>query len=1398
MRDKDDDDLKPPPLPGAPPPVDPPARRHRGRKWALAAAGSLVLLVALLGGMLWWGGTQERGTAWVLERLPGVEVIRPHGSFLGDFGADQLLVRYGDGGELRLVNVAWSGLRLQRGAPGPAWARVQFQRLSAEQAFLVLPPPKETTRTPPPEQLQLPVELLVEALQIGELHLAALGDQPLRDLQARVHLGAEAGRLHRIDGLRVARGPLQAEGHARVGAEAPMNADVLLRLQQPSVAQWPAWNATLQLQGALARAQLRGDLQAHTQPAQTLRLNAVVQPFAEWPLAQLNAHAQALDLSALLAGGPQTALDGSVTLAEANAEQPLQAEVALHNRAAGAWNTGRLPVRELQLRLQADPRDRSQLLLPLLQAELGGTEAAGRLSGEGKWTVNGWTVQTQLANLRPDRLDARAPALAVQGQLTLQGQGFGGGGVGPPPTRRTVDVQAALNARRLERGRAGQPVALQMQAAYAIDQAGPQQLTLRQLQAESGPSKLRLQAQAQRDAATAPWRGEGELALAQFDLQDWWPSLASSRLNAQGRFRLSAPADTTQDPLRQLARIDGGAELELQPSQWAGVPLRGQLRANGSGRAEGLQVALDLHAADNQMQLNGRLAPQPADDRWQLQLNAPALQRLAPLVQTLHGQRTQVGGRLQAKLALQGRWPQLRTEGQATAQQLAWPGLQLREGQASWTLGTGRGAPMVLDLRLAGLAQAGAPQAQRVPRLNLKVDGTADSHRLALQAEVAAAPPSWADGAQAAAGGPRSFAVLRAQGGWLQGREGLQGWQGRVDELDIRRAEAREPLLRAGAVALVWRSAQAAQPARIEVQPGRADVLGGALRWARLQWQGASGNRPALLDADATLEPMAVAPLLARLQPQAGWTGDLRVSGRILVRTAPVLRADVTLQRESGDLRLNTAERSLALGLQRLRLAVQAQGTQWQASADVAGQSVGSLALQGRARTTPSQPWPGTATPVQGTLQLRVADLGVYDPWLPVGWRLDGQLLADARINGRLGAPEFAGQLQGTQLAVTNFLEGVRVRDGELRVSLQGERARIERLVARAGDGVLRVEGGAQLGAQPSAQLTLVAERFRALGRVDRRLDLSGRAQLQLDAQRVALNGRLQVDDGLIDLGRREAPELSKDVVIVDDPQAQRQASAFGGGSSASGTRATTAPKRQVAMDLRLDLGRQLRVRGRGIDTLLAGDLRVTAPAGQLALDGTVRTVGGRYEAYGEKLVIDRGVISFVGPVANPRLDIEAVRTDLEDVRVGVAITGSAQNPRVRLFSTPEMSELDKLSWLTLGRPSTELASNQTALLQRAALALWAGERGGGGEGIAKRLGLDTLSVRRGDSGGLSDAVITLGKQVSERVYVGYQQSLDATGGSLELIYKIAKRFQLRLQTGDSTAIDLVWSWLRD
>src|SRR5207247_6136902 len=207
----------------------------------------------------------------------------------------------------------------------------------------------------------------------------------------------------------------------------------------------------------------------------------------------------------------------------------------------------------------------------------------------------------------------------------------------------------------------------------------------------------------------------------------------------------------------------------------------------------------------------------------------------------------------------------------------------------------------------------------------------------------------------------------------------------------------------------------------------------------------------------------------------------------------------------------------------------------------------------------------------------------------------------------------------------------------------------------------------------------------------------------------------------------------------------------------------------------------------------LRGDLHITSPGGQMAVSGTVRAAEGTYAAYGQKLTIDRGLITFNGPAENPRLDIEATRPNT-DVRVGVLVGGTALNPRVRLFSEPELSEVDKLSWLVLGRATDGLGRTETALLQRAAFALLAGEGRASRDPLGQALGLDEISLRQSE-GEVKETIVTLGKQLSRRWYVGYERGLNATTGTWQLIYRVARRFTLRAQSGLDNSLDLIWTW---
>jgi translocation and assembly module TamB len=1352
--------------------------------WASAALFAGLLLAAVL--LLVWVSRTPSGANWVLGQVPGLTIEGQRGSLHGGpFEAARLRLLAG-GREITVEGLSWRDLEWTWRPPGGAWVALHVVEPRARRV-VVGPAPPSTAAAGAPQSLRLPVHARIDGLLIDRLELD--GGVPLTGVTADLHLGAEAGSQHRISRLQLDRDGVRASATGSIAADAPFALQAEAQIAPRPADGAPAWQATLGASGPLARAQLQGAFSGGPDQRAKFDAQATVAPFEPWPLAALTASTQDLDLSILAPGWPRTRLEGRAEVQSSGLAQPLRADVRMRNAEPGRWDDGRLPVETVHAALQSRADQRDKLDFQLLAMTLVG---GGSVNGAGRWEGHRLDATVELEGVQPRALDSRLAGLRqLRGPIEVAAQGLPSPTGGPTPEQTTVtghvDLQGQLND--------GRPVAAQARLRAERD-AAQWRVELPQALLRSGGASAKGEAAFTRAHADGAWTATSRGELAAFDPALWWPALKAARadghrLNGRWALDLAGPQAAGADALGVLRALRGGASVDLAASRLAGVPLTGRAKLVAGRDAT---LAATLSAAGNNAQIDARLGGSSSgNERWQAEIQAPTLAALAPIA-SLHPALARWwprSGSLQGDLSAQGRWPALATSGQAQVRGLVAGTTQVERADLRWQLSsTQPDAPLSLDIDAAGLVHDG----QRIDTLKADGQGTLRAHRITLDAQSAALrPPAWVEQVQPGAAGSTGTALrLQASGAWQPAREGGGRWQGRIAELLLReRGTQRAPWLAARELNAAVQFNAAGALSALNADPGRVELLGAALRWRELAWQ--PGQRVAL---DADLEPLAVAPFLARLQPEWGWGGDLTVTGRFVARqsSADGVSADFVLERRAGDLQL-TDDLGLTqnLGLTDLRLGLVAQGGTWHFTQAVAGANLGVLAGAQSLRVARDTLWPPPETPLEGVLEWRVDNLGVWAPFAPPGWRLGGQLHTSATIGGRFGAPEYTGRVVGSGLAARNLLEGIDVRDGDLAISLRGPDARIEQARFKGGDGELRLTGGASFGAQPRAQLQLVAERFQLLGRFDRRIVTSGRADVVLTRETLSADGRFEVDEGLIDFSRADAPRLDSDVAVI-----RRGAAASA--PVAADPRPPTAragPLAQADVKVELDLGEKLRVRGRGLDALLRGRLAITTPGGRLAVNGSVRAEEGTYAAYGQKLEIERGILRFAGDVATPRLDIVAARPNL-DVRVGVIVSGTAANPRVRLYSEPEMSDLDKLSWLVLGRGPDGLGRTDTALLQRAALALLAGEGPGPTDKVLAQLGLDELSLRQTENGDVRDTVITLGKQLSRRWYLGYERGVNSTTGTWQLIYRIAQRFTLRAQSGSENSLDLIWTWRWD
>lgn len=613
----------------------------------------------------------------------------------------------------------------------------------------------------------------------------------------------------------------------------------------------------------------------------------------------------------------------------------------------------------------------------------------------------------------------------------------------------------------------------------------------------------------------------------------------------------------------------------------------------------------------------------------------------------------------------------------------------------------------------------------------------------------------------------------------------------------------------------------------LDITAGGARLTGPVPGTARLQWQAARWAQlnakplpPAQWQTQGSLHdlPLGWLELLGQTQvANLGLKGDVLFGGHWDASSGDTLKIRAILERTAGDLQLQAPEApsgQISVGLREARLEVSNQGDtvnaklRWdserggQVSADV------STRLQQQNGTWT---WPADA-PLAGSVSAKLPPVGAWSVLAPPGWRMRGTLDANATLSGTASAPQWRGTLLAQDLALRSVVDGVDFSQGALRAKLDGQRLEIEEFklygAGGASGGQLVVKGSVAwlpetpgggstsptttpAGAATRIRMDLVAEAqsLRMSTRADRRLVVSGQVSAQLADARLSITGTLKAIEALFILPDDSTPRLGDDVRVR--------------GPQTSKVLAPVAPPKPGVrvvpnVAITLDLGDSFEVRGRGLNTRLEGalELRSNADTKQVPrLTGSLRTVRGTYKAYGQQLAIEEGVLRFTGPFDNPTLDILALRPNLQQ-QVGVQVNGTALSPVVRLYADPDLPDSEKLAWLVLGRSAAN-GGGESAMLQQAALALLGGSGPGITTRLAQSLGLDEFSMGSGANNadrGSTGATVTLGKRLSRDFYVTYESSMAGTLGTLNIFYDLSRSFTLRAQSGQQSAVDLIFT----
>ena len=224
----------------------------------------------------------------------------------------------------------------------------------------------------------------------------------------------------------------------------------------------------------------------------------------------------------------------------------------------------------------------------------------------------------------------------------------------------------------------------------------------------------------------------------------------------------------------------------------------------------------------------------------------------------------------------------------------------------------------------------------------------------------------------------------------------------------------------------------------------------------------------------------------------------------------------------------------------------------------------------------------------------------------------------------------------------------------------------------------------------------------------------------------------------------------------------------------------------RLAAPSTLEINNRMEVAGLFLQARLtaSADLRLRGTYDKPVLEGSAAVERGELLAEGRRYTVSRGIVDFRNPAKiEPYFDVEAetrVRAPGQTYHVTLAATGTIQHFEYQLSSDPPLPEVDILSLLLGDAGSTQDAelrplkaqdlSEQNLVQARAARFLASPVSGNVQKAVEQTLGLDSVQITpfvvdpNQQSGRFSPgARLTIGKRISDRIYLTYSRSLTST-----------------------------------
>lgn len=225
-------------------------------------------------------------------------------------------------------------------------------------------------------------------------------------------------------------------------------------------------------------------------------------------------------------------------------------------------------------------------------------------------------------------------------------------------------------------------------------------------------------------------------------------------------------------------------------------------------------------------------------------------------------------------------------------------------------------------------------------------------------------------------------------------------------------------------------------------------------------------------------------------------------------------------------------------------------------------------------------------------------------------------------------------------------------------------------------------------------------------------------------------------------------------------------------------------------------MGPDVRVDAMGLRAKIGGQLHVEEVHGKLGLTGQMKVEEGHFRAYGQDLIVRKGEFSFACSPENPLIDLEAIRNPdktADNVTAGIRVLGTAEFPKVSVFTDPAKSETESLSYLMRGEGLDPAGDSDNSMITSALINLGLSQGGKAIEQLGDAIGISGLGL---DTEGVGDnSQLVLSGYVLPGLKVKYGVGIFDSLATLTLRYRVIPKLYVEAATGVDQALDMLYSF---